>query len=92
MEKDITLEKREVKTNTIELIANEMYDKMTTLSNKRGERLGIKGGANIEEPIRNYDIFDLDDNGNLTFTYENKVKGLGNINEGLMPPSKIIKE
>ena len=24
--------------------------------------------------------------------HENKVKGLGNINEGLMPPSKIIKK
>ena len=28
---------------------------------------------------KNYDSFDLDDNGNLTFTYENKVTGLGNI-------------
>ena len=33
------------KKDTIELIANEMYDKTTTLINKRRKRLGIKGGA-----------------------------------------------
>ena len=53
------------------------------------KRLGIKGGASIKEPIRNYDNFDLDHNGNLTFTYKNKVINFGNINEGLIPPSRI---
>ena len=56
---------------------------MTTLFNKRRERLGIIGGANIGEPIRNYDIFDPDDNGNLTFVRNDEVIGLSNINEGL---------
>ena len=62
---------------------------MTKLFNDRRKRLGIKGGANIEEPIRNYDSFDPDENGNLTFTYKNKVIDFGYINEGLLPPSKI---
>ena len=45
----------------------------------------------MEEHIRHYDSFDLDDNGNLTLKYKIEVMGLGNINEGLMPPSKIRK-
>ena len=69
-----------------------MYDKITTLFDKRRERLGIKGGANIVEPIRNYDSFDLDDNDNLTFKYENEDVYLGNINKGLDSPSTMIKE
>ena len=32
---------------------------------------------------------DLDDNGKLTFTFEYKVINFGNINEGLIPPSRI---
>ena len=47
---------------------------------------------NIEKPIRDHNGFDLDDNGNLIFTYKNKVINLGNINEGLKTPSTIIKE
>ena len=37
------------------------------------------------------DSFDLDNNGKSTFTYENKVINFGNINEGLIPPSRIRK-
>ena len=53
------LEKHKVKEDTIELTANQMYDKITVLINERGENYG---GANVVEPIRNYDYFDLDDN------------------------------
>ena len=60
-----------------------MYDKITTLFNERRKRLSIKGGDKIVKPIRNYDSFDLDDNGNLTFTYKNEVIDFGNFNEGL---------
>ena len=35
------------------------------------------------DPIRNYDNFHLDDNGNLTFLPKNKVIDLGNISESL---------
>ena len=44
------------------------------------------------EPIRDYNNLDLDDNGYLTFKYGDNVKGLGNINESLIPPSRMIKE
>ena len=54
--------------------------------------MGIKGSANIVEPIRDYDSFDIDDNGNLTFVRKNEVIDLGNINEGLDSPSKMIKK
>ena len=73
----------------IKLVANQIYDKMTKLFNNARKRLGIKGGANIEEPIRNYDSFDLDDNGNLTFTYKSNVTNFGNINEHLITPLRI---
>ena len=89
---NITLEKRKVKEDTIELVANQVYDKMTKLFNEMRKRLGIKGGANIVEPIRDYDSFDVYDNGNLTFVRKNEVIGLGNINESLDSPSKMIKK
>ena len=41
------LEKRKVKEDTIELIANQIYDKITKMINDKRKRLGIKGGANI---------------------------------------------
>ena len=34
-------------------------------------------------------VFNLDDSGNLTFTHEREAIYLGNINEGLKPPSEI---
>ena len=76
-DKDITLDKDKLKKDTIKLVVNQIYDKMTTLFNYARQRLAIKGAANIEEPIRNYDSFNLDDNGNLTFTYKIKLQLLG---------------
>ena len=78
------------KRGTIELIANEIYDKLTTLFNNSGRRFGIKGGEPIE-PIRNYDGFKLSDGGELTFVYKRTVIYLGNINEGIEQPSEIRK-
>ena len=89
---NITLEKRKVKEDTIELVANQIYDTITKLFNERRKRLGIKGGSNIVEPIRDYDSFDIDNNGNLTFVRKNEVIGLGNISEGLDSPLKMIKK
>ena len=82
--------KNALKRDTIELVANQIYDKLTKLFNERRKRLGIGGGANIVEPIRDYETFDIDDNGNLTFVHKKEVKGLGNIEEGLLSPSKMI--
>ena len=70
------------KHGTIELIANGIYDKLTTLFNNSRKRFGIKGGEPIE-PIRNYDDFKLLDDGELTFVYKRTVIYLGNINEGI---------
>ena len=81
-----------MKEDTIELVANQIYDKITKLFNEKRKRLGIKGGANMVEPIRDYDSFDIDDNGNLTFVRKNEVIGLGNIDEGLDSPSNMIKK
>ena len=64
---DIIVEKHKVKEGMIELVANQIYNKITKLINERRERLGIKGGAKIVKPIRNYDSFDSDNNGNLKF-------------------------
>ena len=89
---NVTLEKNKVKKDTIELVANKIYDKITMLFNERRKRLGIKGGANIEEPTANYNSFDLDDNGNLTFVRNNEDIYIGNINERrLNSPSRMIK-
>ena len=77
-----------MKKDTIVLSANQIYDKITKLFNDTIKRLGIKGGDSIEEPIRNYDNFDLDDDGKLTFKYKNNVINFGNIIEGLIPPSR----
>ena len=67
------LDKPRLKKDMIELVANQIYDKMTKLFNDTRKRLGRKGGANIEGPMRNYDNFDLDDNGESTFTCKSKV-------------------
>ena len=42
-------------------------------------------------PIRNYDNFHLEDNGNLIFKSKGKVISFGNINDGLLSPLKIRK-
>ena len=62
-----------MKEDTIELVTNQIYDRITKLINDWRERLGIKGGAKIEEHIVNYDSFNLDDNGNLTFIHKNEL-------------------
>ena len=58
-----------MKEDTIELVANQIYDRITKIINERRKRLGIKGFGKIVKPVRDYDSFDLDDNGNLNFKY-----------------------
>ena len=78
------------KHGTIELIANQIYDRLTILFNKVRKKFGIKG-ARLIEPIRNYDNFKLADDGELTYVYKRTVIDLGNINDGIAPPSEIRK-
>ena len=48
-----------LKHDTIELVANQIYDKLTISFNNTRKRLGIQKGIPIVEPIRNYDNFKL---------------------------------
>ena len=72
-----------------ELVANQIYDKLTNIFNKTRERLGIQKGEPIVDPIRKYDNFKLADDGSLTFVYKRTVIDLGNINERIKPPSEL---
>ena len=73
-----------------ELVANEMYDKLTILLNNTREKFGIQKGRPID-PLRKYDNFKLSDDGELTYVYKRTVIDLGNINERLKAPWEICK-
>ena len=89
IEGDILIERKKLKKDTIELIANQIYDRLTKLFNDGSKRLGIKGGKPIAEPIRNYDKFELADDGALSYKYKGTLIDLGNINDDLKPPSEL---
>ena len=72
-----------------ELVANQIYDKLTIMFNKARERLGIENGTPIEEPSVRYNSFKLADDGSLTFVYKRTVIDLGNINEIIKSPSEL---
>ena len=80
-----------LKKDTIELIANEIYDKLTKLFNDRRKRLGIKGGTPIADPIRDYSKFKLKNDGTLSYKYKKTVIYLGNIDKGLKSIAEISK-
>ena len=89
---DITMKtKNELKKDTIELIANEIYDKLTKLFNDRRKRLGIKGGTPIVDPIRDYSKFKLKTDGTLSYKYKKTVIYLGNIDKGLKSLTEMSK-
>ena len=73
------------KRGTIELIANQIYDRLTLSFNNVRKRFGIKEDRPIE-PIRNYDNFKLADDGALTYVDKRTVIDLGNMNDGIEPP------
>ena len=83
--------KNALKKDTIELIANEIYDKLTKLFNDRRKRLGIKGGTPIIDPIRDYSKFKLKNDGTLSYKYKTTVIYLGNIDKGLKSITEISK-
>ena len=72
-----------------EMVANQIYDKLTTMFNKSRERLGIENGTPIQEPSIKYTSFKLADNGSLTFVYKRTVIDLGNINKRIKSPSEL---
>ena len=79
-----------LKCGTIELIANQIYNRLTLFFNNVRKRFGIKE-ARLIETIRNYDNFKLADDGVLTYVNKRTVIDLGNINDGIEPPSEIRK-
>ena len=78
-----------LKSDTIELVANQIYDKLTILFNNDRKRFAIQGGKPIIEPIREYDYFKLTKNGKLSYKYKRTVIDFGNINNRLKTPWEI---
>ena len=83
--------KNTFKHGTIELIANQIYDRLTILFDDTRKRLGSHKGEPIVKPISNYNNFKLADDGALTYVDKRTVIDLGNINEGLITPWDMCK-
>ena len=81
--------KNELKGDTIELVANQIYDKLTIFFNNDRKRFGIQGGEPIIDPIREYQNFKLTKNGKLSYKYKRTVIDFGNINDRLKAPWEI---
>ena len=77
------------KLDTIELAANQIYDKLTILFNNDRKRFGIQGGIPIIEPMREYENFKLTKNGKLSYKYKRTIIDFGNINDRLKAPWEI---
>ena len=78
-----------LKRDTIELVANQIYDKLTNWFNSSRKRFGIQEGKPIIDPIREYQNFKLTKNGKLSYKYKKKVIDFGNINNRLKTPWEI---
>ena len=73
-----------LKRDTIELVANQIYDRLTIFFNNDRKRFGIQGGEPIIDPIREYRNFMK--NGKLSYVYKRTVINFGNINNRLKAP------
>ena len=80
-----------LKHDTIELVANQIYDRLTIFFNNDRKRFGIQGGKPIIDPMREYRNFKLTKNGKLSYVYKRTVIDLGNINNRLKAPWEIRK-
>ena len=78
-----------LKKDTIELVANQIYDKLTIFFNNDRKRFGIQGGKPITEHVREYRNFKLTKNGKLSYKYKRTVIDFGNINNRLKAPWEI---
>ena len=83
--------KNALKRDTIELVANQIYDRLTTFFNNDRKRFGIQGGEPIIDPIREYRNFKLTKNGKLSYVYKRTVIDFGNINNRLKASWEIRK-
>ena len=80
-----------LKSDTTELVANQIYDRLTILFNNDRKRFGIQGGKPIIDPMREYQNFKLTKNGKLSYIYKRTVIDFGNINNRLKAPWEIRK-
>ena len=80
-----------LKRDTIELVANQIYDRLTIFFNNDRKRFGIQGGEPIVDPMREYQNFKLTKNGKLSYKYKRTVIDFGNINDRLKAPWEIRK-
>ena len=78
-----------LKRDTIELVANQIYDKLTIFFNNDRKRFGIQGGKPIIDPVREYQNFKLTKNGKLSYKCNKTVIDFGNINNRLKAPWEI---
>ena len=78
-----------LKHDTIELVSNQICDKLTIFFNNDRKRFGIQGGKPIIDPVREYQNFKLTKNGKLSYKYKRTVIDLGNINDRLKAPWEI---
>ena len=78
-----------LKCGTIELVANQIYDRLTIFLNSDRKRFNIKKGEPIIDPMREYQNFELSDDGEITYKYKRIVIDLGNIDGGLKAPWDI---
>ena len=83
--------KNALKRDTIELVANQIYDRLPIFFNNDRKRFGIQGGKPIIDPIREYQNFKLTKNGKLSYVYKKTVIDFGNINNRLKAPWEIRK-
>ena len=80
-----------LKHDTIELAANQIYDRLTIFFNNDRKRSGIQGGKPIIDPIREYRNFKLTKNGKLSYVYKKTVIDFGNINNRVKATWEIRK-
>ena len=83
--------KNALKRDTKELVANQIYDRLTIFFNNDRKRFGIQGGEPIIDPIREYRNFKLTKHGKLSYVYKRTVIDFGNINNRLKAPWEIRK-
>ena len=83
--------KNALKRDTIELVANQIYDRLTIFFNNDRKRFGIQGGEPIIDPMREYRNFKLTKTGKLSYVYKRTVIDFGDINNRLKVPREIRK-
>ena len=79
-------DKNVLKRDTIELVANQQFDRLTIYFNNDRKRFSIKKGEPIMDPIKEYLNFELSDDGEITYKNKRTIINLGNINEELKAP------